>query len=659
MKTKLFFTMGCLLATMQVWAQEFTANNNIYYRIISEADKTVEIMNQDSVYNPTFTNSERSIIIPETVEYERNGHYTVVALSKYAFTNCRFSEITLPKTITSIGDEAFRYCTNIKSINVDEENKHYISIDGVLFNKEQNTLLQYPAKKEDVAYVVPNKVTTIASVAFYGCANLKEITLSNNLTEIKDRTFSSCQELTKIVLPEKITSIGNQAFYYCSNLSEVTLSENITSIGEFAFSRCDSLNEIALPAFVSSVTGDAFSNCSNLSVIKVHKDNKHYTITDGVLFNINKDTLIYYPAGKNETSYIIPSGTKVIGRSAFSRCIGLTNIEFPNEITTIGNYAFNNCTGLTEIKLPNELTTIENHGFAGCSFANITFPEKLKSIGDNCFSFCRNLVNITFSEGLKSIGNDAFAYTGIKKIEFPQSLTSIGERALQGCEELTEVVLPKNLKVIESFSFYRCSKLIKITFPTALEVIKNSAFSRCPDLIEVVLPKALTTIGEMAFYDSPNLAKVTLPESLTTIEDYAFLGCSALTEITCYNPNPINIEIGAAVFPLANTENCTLRVPNGSKALYAEAEVWKDFSNIIEFDPGTAIPVTEMDNMKVYSTVEGIAISGAPVGKTISVYNLSGVKLIQVIAQGETSIPLPQGAYIIQVGSKTVKRIKN
>ena len=146
------------------------------------------------------------------------------------------------------------------------------------------------------------------------------------------------------------------AFVYCRSLTSITIQDGVTSIEQKAFFGCTNLASVTIPNSVSSIDCTAFSGCSGLTNITVDSNNPVYCSESGVLFNKDKTTLIYYPLGKNDSSYTIPDGVTAIDEFAFSNCSKLTSITIPSSVNYIGNYAFYNCSGLTIIYIPGGIT---------------------------------------------------------------------------------------------------------------------------------------------------------------------------------------------------------------------------------------------------------------------------------------------------------------
>ena len=198
------------------------------------------------------------------------------------------------------------------SINVASGNTHYSSIDGVLYNYVQDTLIQCPGAKTSVT--IPNSVTSIGYSAFDGCSGLTSVTIPNSVTSIGNWAFSGCSGLTSVTIGNSVTSIGRLAFDGCSGLTSVSIPSNITSIENGTFSGCSGLTSVTIGNSVTSIGQCAFYDCNSL------------------------------------TSVTIPNSVTIIDTATFSYCSNLTSITIGNSVTSIKENAFNECYRLASIK---------------------------------------------------------------------------------------------------------------------------------------------------------------------------------------------------------------------------------------------------------------------------------------------------------------------
>ncbi|MDR0618782.1 MAG: leucine-rich repeat domain-containing protein [Bacteroidales bacterium] len=195
---------------------------------------------------------------------------SVITIGIQAFVNCDgLTSVTIPSSVSTVGDYAFATCRNLTSIDVDAANTVYASINGVMFNKAQTTLIIYPAGKTGSYYTIPNSVTVVYSDAFALCSNLTGVTIPNSVITIDDFAFEYCSSLTSITIPDSVTTIGRGLFRNCGNLNSVTISNSVTTIGYGTFMYCSSLTDITIPNSVTTIDIYAFYNCYNLADVTI------------------------------------------------------------------------------------------------------------------------------------------------------------------------------------------------------------------------------------------------------------------------------------------------------------------------------------------------------------------------------------------------------
>ncbi len=508
MKKQLLLLVSLLLPL--VASADAVEIDGIYYNLVSEGQ--AEVTSNQSEYSGDIT-------IPESVIYN-DVTYSVTSIGNYAFLFCtNLTSIEIPNSVTSIGDEAFYFCMSLTSITIPNSvtSIGYNAFDETPWYDNQPDGLVYAGK---VAYKYKGTMPDNTN-----------ITIKKGTLGIAGGTFSECSGLTSITIPNSVTSIGSEAFYRCSGLTAIEIPNSVTSIGS-----------------------SAFSYCSGLTAISIENGNPKYDTRDNcnAIIETSSNTLI---AGCKTT--IIPNSVTSIGSSAFYRCTGLTSIEIPNSVTSIGTYAFSTCTGLTSVTIGNSVT----------------------SIGSSAFSYCSGLTSIEIPNSVTSIGDDAFyECTGLTSITIPNSVTSIGYNAF------------------DETSWYDNQ-------PDGLVYAGKVAYKykgTMPDNTSIKIKEGTLEIVDLTFKDCSGLTSITIPNSVTSIGDLAFYRCTGLTSVSIKKEAPL--PIGESTF--SNRDNATLYVPYGCKAAYEAADYWKEFKSIIEF--GDADGDGSVDVNDVTSTINYI-----------------------------------------------------
>ena len=335
---------------------------------------------------------------------------SVTTIGDRAFAGCEsLTSISIPSSVVTIIGNPFCCWHGI----LNNESKAFIDEDHVLFNKNKTTLIAYRAKETN--YTIPNSVTTIGDGAFRWCKSLISINIPNSVTTIGDRAFAGCESLTSINIPNSVTTIGDEAFSECNSLTSINIPNSVTTIGEGAFSRCKSLTSINIPNSVTTIGEHAFFDCKSLTSINI--PNSVTTIGEDAFRRCKSLTSINIPNSvttigegafadcESLTSISIPSSVVTIIGNPFCCWHGIlnneskafidedhvlfnknkttliayrakeTNYTIPNSVTTIGKSAFSNCRSLTSINIPNSVTTIEERAFVGCR----NLPSHIKS----------------------------------------------------------------------------------------------------------------------------------------------------------------------------------------------------------------------------------------------------------------------------------------
>jgi len=198
---------------------------------------------------------------------------SVKSIDMSAFYHClALKTVSIGSGLETLGYWAFSNCTSLSSFAVNQSNPNFVSVSGILFNKDKSTLLRYPPKKSGTAYSVPATVTAIERGAMSGCENLKTITLGSTLKSIGISAFSGCKALTAMTIPNSVKSLGSDAFSACFSLKTATLGNAIPSIGESTFYGCGALVSVNIPASVKKIGDYAFYGCASLKNISIGRN---------------------------------------------------------------------------------------------------------------------------------------------------------------------------------------------------------------------------------------------------------------------------------------------------------------------------------------------------------------------------------------------------
>ena len=445
-----------------------------------------------------YTGSARSLVIPSEL-----GGKPVTAIADKAFYEYKMLNIYIPKTIKTIGEDAFpigsdetRFIcyegTENEWANIavqkgngglDPEHAgvypwfrlYECNLSGDMVYQASDdaaTLVRYfgSDSKVDIPAELGGKpVTSIGVYAFWNCRSLTKVTIPEGVTSIKDSTFWYCISLTEVNIPKSVETIGDEAFQFCDSLTEVTIPEGVTSIGVYAFQFCNSLTEVTIPEGVTSIGDGAFESCRSLTEV---------TISEGVT-SIGETT---FASCRSLTEVTIPKSVTSIGGCAFQSCSSLTKATIPEGVTSIRGSVFEGCSSLREVTIPKSVTSIESHAFYNCgALATVYYggtQEDWDALKKSISEYNTPLLNANIICAIQESNGFAYTVTGdeatitgytgsAENIVIPSELggkpvTAIADKAFEGYKNIVNIYIPKTIKAIGEDAFQNAtSSLIR------------------------------------------------------------------------------------------------------------------------------------------------------------------------------------------------------
>lgn len=478
-------------------------------------------------------------------------------------------EITMPETVSYIGNHAFANNSTLKRVVVPST---VAELGGGVFS--------HCSALTSVVLHCP--ITTLPSEIFAHCSALKSVDLPPILHSINDSAFAYCTSLVTCSLPQSLKRLLKNVFQGCTSLKHISFPQEITYLGRFLFSGCTSLEEVFLPPSLEKLEFNMFEGCCNLQAIQIPEP----------VTSIGPDCFAHCTS---LTEVVLPEQLEIIGGGGFLGCTSLTSMVLPENIKSVQGAAFAHCTSLCQINWPdhvdaedwyasqpyphfyqcNQLTEVQVN-VRKCNdlleiFATTPWLDAQRSEDEDGFCIIDGHLilcekwedHVVVPEGVTSISNMAFHENNtLVELTLPHSLTAIADNCFEGLKSLTRVHLPPTLTAIGDFAFSYCTNLKDCIFPPSLTSIGDNAFQKC-GFTQITIPNSVKKLGKTAFGSCASLSQVVL-ESQEIELGNAFIGCKALTHLN--TPPLIQIPYGTTVITKGSFRGCSamtkIQLPN-------------------------------------------------------------------------------------------------
>lgn len=368
----------------------------------------------------------KNLEVPETL-----GGGTVTTIAASALGETTATEVTIPSTVTTIGDQSQfgNYFQSVKTLNFNAASASKLEYYRSAFADTNITTLN-----------IGETVTKLDDSIFDGMNNLITVNYNGNVAtagRTNYSVFNRCYKLTYFNIGENVTQIPANILYGVSTVKSIEIPANVTKLGNYAFAGTG-ISSIVVPSTITSVGNYVFANCASLTDITLENN--------------------------------------AIGKYMFYNCDALESVVIPSHITSVGSNAFEGCNGLKDITLENK--EISASMFQNCtSIESIVIPASITKVGTSAFQNCTSLKEFTLENGLMS-GSMFGGCTSLETVIITDNITALPQRVFQGCSGLKEIVfMGATMPTITTTSFLDCTGVTDIYINDEVTSISSTYFS--------------------------------------------------------------------------------------------------------------------------------------------------------------------------------------
>ena len=579
-------------------------------------------------------------------------------------------DVTIPATVTTIGEQAFYSCTSITNIEVAADNPAYKSVDGMVLTKDGKTLVLTSFAKESLA--IPEGVETLAAYSVAQCNKITELTIPDGVKEIGRYALYGCSKVVDLKIPGSVTNIGNQAFNICSSLKRIVLPNGLKSIGTYAFfNNHNMLDTIFIPPSLESFGANSLGSVAAALTVYYNVDDDEGRVRSLVEGAGYAGEATYVPIDGIPGEPVTVTFDAAGGTCAEeTRTIGLGNTlgTLPDATREgwmfAGWYSEPDGAGEPILKsavvmepftcyvywieddgidwkyrVVNGEAEISNSGSAAIptdTAGAVRIPSiidgyTVTSIGYNAFHNCTAMTSVTIPFGVTTISGSAFyGCNGLAEIHLPRTVSSIRAESFCFAKNIASITVdPANVtyKSIDGVVYTKDGKILvtvppaktEITIPDTVEEIGYEAF-RFSTCNFVAIPQSVRSISSLAFYSSA-ISSVAIPGSVTNIASSAFYSCSLVS--ATIQPGEEPVTIGERAFRYDSTLE-SVSIPTNVVSIGVDAFADTALATVYYSTNDTEERVRALVEGSGYGAVTYVQNDNPPVPKRTVTFNANG-----------------------------------